>query len=290
MAQIAIGIPCFNEEKYIAGTVLSAIRQFDDFTDLEVLISDNNSTDNSVSKVEGVMDATKTDGKQVALIKHTESLTPSENFWHLFDTTDSEFFMWLGGHDQISQGYVQLGVAHMTQNSATSLFCGAHKGLTPDGKLFDKEVKYDFSQDNPVERYLQSIAQLNNCYVFHSIFRRKNLMDFDRTLAPPGADHLMISYLLWSGKLYQSADCFYARRYFSKEDRAAKVAEGRYPHGRNNVELYQAYLQDLKQLVQPLPDLVGEAVLAQAAGLLIKRFGLPFLVNIDNPADTDRAR
>ena len=65
----------------------------------------------------------------------------------------------------------------------------------------------------------------------------------------------------------------------SKEDRAAKVAMGRYPHRKNNVEFYEAYLRGLRQLVQPLPDLVGEAVLSQASGLLVKRFGLPFLVN-----------
>ena len=237
MPKVVIAIPCFNEGKYIAGTLLSAIRQLDAYSDLEIWISDSGSTDDTLLRIESVLDAIESVKKRFTLIKNGVG---DNNFWRLFDDTDSEFFIWLGGHDQISQGYVQLGVAHMMQNSATGLFCGAHKGLTPDGKLFDKEVKYDFSQDNPVERYLQSIAQLNNCYVFHSIFRRKNLMDFDRTLAPPGADHLMISYLLWSGKLYQSADCFYARRYFSKEDRAAKVAEGRYPHGRNNVELYQA--------------------------------------------------
>ena len=286
MAKVAIGIPCFNEENYIAGTLLSVIHQLDDFSDLEVFISDNNSTDSSASKIESVLDAFKPAQSSVTLVKQ-KGITPKENFWHVFDNTDSEFFMWLGGHDQVSKGYIQLGVAHMTQSLDTGLFCGAHKGLTPDGKLFDKEVKYDFSQDNPVERYLQSIAQLNNCYVFHSVFRRKNLMDYDRKLVPPGPDHLVISHLLWSGKLYQSPECFYARRYFSKEDRAAKVAEGIYPHSRNNVEFYQAYLQDLRQLVQALPDLVGEAVLAQAAGLLMKRFGLPFLVNIDDLVDTD---
>jgi hypothetical protein len=187
--------------------------------------------------------------------------------------------MWLGGHDQISRGYIGHAVAHMTQCLATGLFCGAHKGLMGDGNFFSQEIKYDFSQHNPVERYLQSIAQLNNCYVFHSVFRRKNLIDFDRTLVAPGLDHVMISHLLWAGQLYQSSECFFARRYFSEDNRDAKKAEGKYPHGRNNVEFYEAYLQDLKQLVQPLPDLVGEAVLSQASALLIERFGLPFLID-----------
>ena len=288
MPKVAIGIPCFNEEKYIAGTLLSAIQQLDEYSDLEIWVSDNKSTDSSVSKIESVLDAVKSAGSQVTLVEQ-EGIRALDNFWYLFDATDSEYFMWLGGHDQISRGYIQRGVTHMTQSLATGLFCGAHRGLTADGHSYEQEIKYDFSQDNPVERYLQSIAQLDNCYVFHSLFRRKNLQNYDRALAPYGADHLIISHLLWGGKLHQSTECFFSRRYFSSERRALKFVADKYPHGRNNVEFYQAYLEGLKQLVQPLPDLVGEAVISQAAGLLINRFGLPFLIDTDNSIDADGA-
>ena len=277
MPKVVIGIPCFNEDQYIAGTLLSAIQQLDEYTDLEIWISDNKSTDNSVSKVEAVLEAVKSAVNHVTLVEQ-EGMSGLDNFWYLFDATDSELFMWLGGHDQISAGYVSRAVTHMTQCLKTGLFCGTHRAIG-EGNAFDNVANYDFSHDNPVERYLQAITQLDNCYIFHSLFRRKNLMDFDRTLNAPGLDHIMISHLLWAGKLYQSAECFFARRYFSKEDRGAKVAMGRYPHGENNVEFYGAYLQGLRQLVKPLPDLVGEAVLSQASGLLVKRFGLPFLVN-----------
>jgi glycosyltransferase involved in cell wall biosynthesis len=53
MPKVVIGIPCFNEDQYITDTLLSAIQQLDEYTDLEIWISDNKSTDNSVSKVEG---------------------------------------------------------------------------------------------------------------------------------------------------------------------------------------------------------------------------------------------
>ena len=59
MPKVVIGIPCFNEDQYIAGTLLSAIQQLDEYTDLEIWISDNKSTDNSVSKVEAVLEAVK---------------------------------------------------------------------------------------------------------------------------------------------------------------------------------------------------------------------------------------
>jgi len=280
MAKVAIGIPCFNEEPYIAGTLLSAIQQLEDCSDLEILVSDNKSSDRTVSKVEDILDTVTIAKDRVTLIKQDENIGANQNFWQVYDNTDSELFMWLGGHDQISGGYAQRGLAHMSEFSNTALFTGKHRALNADGAVTDHPIKYDFLQENPIERYLQSIVQLSNCYIFHSIFRRKDLLNFQLG-STPGTDHIIISRLLWSGVLHQSDDCFYSRRYFPEADRAAKLAKGAYPHERNNMEFYDAYLQDLTQLVQPLPNLVGEAIITQAANLLIQRFGLPFFGNAE---------
>jgi cellulose synthase/poly-beta-1,6-N-acetylglucosamine synthase-like glycosyltransferase len=151
MAKLAIGIPCYNEEQHIEGTLLSAIQQLDGFSDLEIFISDNQSIDNSVLKIEGTLDAIKSAKNHVTLTNQEKHIAANENFWHVFDNTDSEFFMWLGGHDQISAGYVYRGVTHMTQCLKTGLFCGAHRAIG-EGSAFDNVAKYDFSHDNPVDR------------------------------------------------------------------------------------------------------------------------------------------
>ena len=121
MPKVTIGIPCFNEEKYIAGTLLSAIQQLDEYSDLEIWVGDNKSTDSSVSKIESVLEAIKSAASHVTLIKH-EGIKALDNFWYLFDATDSEYFMCLGGHDQISKGYIQQGVTNMTQSLATEWY------------------------------------------------------------------------------------------------------------------------------------------------------------------------
>ena len=45
MPKVVIAIPCLNEDKYIAGTILSAMRQLDAYSDLEIWVSDSGSTD-----------------------------------------------------------------------------------------------------------------------------------------------------------------------------------------------------------------------------------------------------
>ena len=59
MAKIAIGIPAYNEEQFIAQTLVSAIQQFEHYSDLEILISDNNSEDETVSEIEKTIEASK---------------------------------------------------------------------------------------------------------------------------------------------------------------------------------------------------------------------------------------
>ena len=52
---------------------------------------------------------------------------------------------------------------YMLDDSQTSMFCGQHVVLAPNGNSAKQTVEYDFRQENPVERYLQSILQLDNC-------------------------------------------------------------------------------------------------------------------------------
>ncbi len=274
MARLIIGIPCYNEEAHISSTLISAIQQLEVSADVGIFISDNASTDDTVEKIERILEATPKFRERVFFQRHHEGIGAIANFWDTVDKTDSEFFMWLGGHDQLSRGYVSSGLRHMLDEPQTSMFCGQHVALAPNGNSAKQKVEYEFRQENPVERYLQSILQLDNCYVFHSMFRRADVANFGRPEVP-SADHILISHLLWAGKLVQSNECFYRRRYFDSENRAQKVIQGDYVNGANNVAFFEAYLKDLTELAQRFPDEIRQAIVTQASSLLFQRFGLP---------------
>lgn len=275
MSRVAIGIPVFNEEKYIAKTVLSVLSQFEDSPDLEIFISDNGSSDNSVREIEGVLDTFPRLSSAVRVSKHATNLGAHFNFWNVYDNTDSDYFLWVGAHDQISKGYVSLGSKYLSESPDIGMFCGKHQAINTDGQVMEQAIDYDFSQENPAERYLRSIASLGNCYIFHSIFRRSSLNGFDREKKAPSGDHVLISRWLWSGRLFQSKKCSYLRRYFPSENRGKKTQAGSYVHGRNNVQFFDSYLSDLEELASGLPSHVRQALIQQASALLIKRFGIP---------------
>ena len=280
MPRITIGIPVFNEEKYIEDTLRSAISQTKDFADIEILISDNCSTDRTVLKIERVLADLKDADRYVRLVKHGENLGSTFNFWYAFDDSDSEYFLCLGAHDQLAGSYVKLGMDCLMGSRETSMFCGAHVAVDPAGKAQNHSIIYDFTQNNPAERYLRSIRDLSNCYIFQSIFRRDSMQGFARPDVP-SMDHIAISRWLWFGKLYQSNDCAYVRRYFSGEVRSSKVDSGGggYVGPENNVSFYEGYLADLEQLAESLPRRVTEGLIRQAYDIMVARFGLPYAAN-----------
>tara|TARA_B100000963_G_C22614945_1_gene666824 strand:+ start:793 stop:1659 length:867 start_codon:yes stop_codon:yes gene_type:complete len=277
MARISIGIPVYNEEQCIADTLTSVIRQLDDYPDIDIVISDNASSDKTLQNIETTLLRNEKHRNSIKLIKQSQNKGIVFNFWNTFDNCDSEFFLWVGAHDIISNRYVLHGIKHMTNYPTFSMFCGKHTALSPKGDFNEQTVEYDFSQDNPVERYLRSIATLGNCYIFHSIFRRSALDKFERLKDVPSSDHIIISHLLWSGYLFQSKECFYARRYFPQENRVQKNQAGAYVNARNNVNFYSAYIKDLESLMSAQPEAIKHMVTRQASDLLVKRFGIPFV-------------
>lgn len=277
MSRVAIGIPVFNEAKYIAKTLYSVLSQFEDCSDLEVCISDNGSSDDSVREIEAVLDSFSGPISKVRFNQHSTNAGPEFNFWHVYDATDSDYFLWVGAHDLISHRYASLGLKHLNESPDISMFCGAHMAIALDDKVAEQAVVYDFGQENPAERYLRSISSLNNCYIFHSMFRRNSLDGFDRSKKTPSGDHVLISRWLWAGRLVQSRECGYLRRYFPSENREQKTLLGSYAHGRNNVQFFDAYLSDLENLTLDLPHHIRDALIRRASDLLIQRFGIPFV-------------
>lgn len=277
MAKITIGIPVFNEERYISKTISSAISQFKSYDDLEIVISDNASTDKTIIEIFNIIENSDYN-KKIKLIRQKTNIGAAKNFWELFESTDSQYFMWLGGHDLLSEKFISNGIDFLSTNSEYSLFSGTHLSISTENIVEDKPIIYDFSHENRYERYLQSILKLSNCYIFHSIFDRKYLVNYAKYNCP-SEDHIIISRLLWFGKLYQSKECAYARRYFADENRSMKEYQGSYVTPKNNVEFYDSYLSDLNLLLSNIPENLKISMLNKASEILFKRIGLPFIKN-----------
>ena len=276
MARIVIGIPAFNEAKYIKKCLMSAISQSYYSDDIEVLVSDNASTDETHDICEQTVEEFDRKGI-VKLHKQSVNIGASGNFQFLLDQSDSEYFMWLGGHDALSQNFCSVAHLAMSRDSGISMACGKHFGMNESGNLFKKDIVYNFAFANPCLRYFESARQLANCYIFHSLLRRDQMMDLNSLVGCPSGDHILISHMLWNGLLHVSkkAQCF--RRYFEKEVVTKKVTSGSYVSRHNNSRFIGEYIKHFEENVRGTVYEKWQPHLSyRLFNILSNRYGLPF--------------
>lgn len=266
--KVCIGIPAYNEEMYIRETLLSLKKQ--DIDGVKFLISDNASSDKTLE----IARSLSSDDGRFELVRHSENIGAAENFIKLFQESESEYFMWLGAHDYLSENYLQEVVDLLDREKETSMACGIPFGIM-DGKIFGptKEAIYDFTQKSPTERYLKSVAELANCTIFHSLFRRTDLngFSFRKTIS---FDHVLISHLLWKGKLNYAQDSTYFRRYFPRRETSSEERILGKKEKLKRKDFFEFYTSNLQSLLEPADITNKKTLLKQSEEILKARFPL----------------
>lgn len=241
---ICVGIPCFNEEEHIEETIQSLLNQ--NYENVRFIISDNASTDRTV---EIIQDLVKNDNR-FFINKNQKNRGAFENFKYVFEIFDSDYFMWLGAHDYLSDNYIEKMKLVLDDSDEISMAIGQPFAVH-NSKIIGivNSAIYEFNQENRLERYFNSVKQLSNCTIFHSMFR-KNDVDGRKLRQTISADHVTISRLLWHGKLHFCEKEKYFRRYFSNRTSTPEERitgrKGKLPL----VDFFDYYCDDFKDLAR----------------------------------------
>lgn len=95
---VSVCITTYNKEKYVERTLLSALNQTTDF-DYEIIISDDNSKDNTVFLIESII-KTHSKGNIIKLYKQPKNLTVNPNMLFVFSKCSGRYIAMLDGDDQ----------------------------------------------------------------------------------------------------------------------------------------------------------------------------------------------
>lgn len=90
---VTIGMPVFNEERFVGEALGSLLAQT--FTDFELIISDNASTDRTGE----VCRAMAASDPRVRYLRNESNIGAAANFNRLVDLARGRYFIWAGGHD-----------------------------------------------------------------------------------------------------------------------------------------------------------------------------------------------
>jgi len=99
--KISIGMPVYNGAKYIREALDSLLGQT--FTDFELIISDNASTDNT----EAICREYAAKDERIRYIRQPHNLGASANFKFVLDEAQGEYFMWAAADDVWDKNWIE---------------------------------------------------------------------------------------------------------------------------------------------------------------------------------------
>jgi len=215
---VTIGIPLYNEARYIEATIRSAAPQCE-----RALVSDNASTDGSSD----VCEALSREYPSVTFTRHPQNQGSAFNFHYVFERASTPYFMWLGGHDVLSDGYVDNLVRLLESNPDAVLAYGAPQYVDGDGKSIG-HYEYSFApllaDRSPAVRTLALIRYLFDCSLVYGVFRTDALRAaLKANGATPylGADHVLLGRAALAGRFVHDPDTHFLRREMRAGDTAA---------------------------------------------------------------------
>jgi hypothetical protein len=168
---VTIGIPVYNGQLYLAEALDSA--QAQDYPNLEILVSDNASTDDT----EAMVRARAAVDPRIRSLRHAENIGPVANFRVVLDEARGTYVTWLAHDDLLSdRAYVRTVVAFLESHPET--VCCASSLLLIGHDESTGHVVRDLAELRPelawpdARKSLFRWPQTNASYAVYGMFRR----------------------------------------------------------------------------------------------------------------------
>jgi glycosyltransferase involved in cell wall biosynthesis len=212
--RLVIGVPVFNEGRFIKECLESVMRQTDG--DFLVVVSDNGSTDNTAS---ACADVIRGDTRFI-YVRQELNRGSQFNFEYLRRSSASPFFAWVGGHDVISRHYVSTHLRRLAAAPRTAVSYCPFVWIDEKGSAIGEDADAGFSQLRGAGWWrLAWSTTCGDVAPIHGVFRRTMMPNYDpRPTA--GCDHILLSATSVYGLMDVPARRLYMRRMLDDSGRA----------------------------------------------------------------------
>lgn len=194
---VTIGIPTYNRAAALRRAIASALSQ--DYPTIEVLISDNASTDGTREICEEFCRA----DPRVTYVRQPSNRGARANFAEVLDRASGEYFMWLGDDDWIDVSYVGHCLSLLSADPEMALVSGAPLYYR-DGKQVFAGKLFDLTEDYWALRVAHYYAIAGENGMFHGLMRTAHLRRIDIPNAM-GGDWHVVADVVSMGKSRMSA-------------------------------------------------------------------------------------
>ena len=193
--KVSIGMPVYNGELFIREALDSLLVQT--FTDFELIISDNGSTD----ATEAICKDYAEKDVRIRYIRQPENRGPTANFQFVLDKSVGEYFMWCAVDDKRDQTFLEQSI-EILDNSLDCVSVLSHYEIFDinNGNIIEKNTPSSIGLNSPFLRIKRSIEDLVPSLIY-GIHRKSVIVDLP--LDPfDWSDVLFVSRLVSKGKYF----------------------------------------------------------------------------------------
>ena len=204
---VSIGLPTYNGARYIRELLESLVAQ--DYPNLEILVSDNASTDGT----EGIVREVAARDSRVTFERLSANLGAAANFHRVLTAARGTYFMWASDHDLWDPRYVASAVEALEADPGAVLAYAHTMFIDAAGReLGIMEDELDLDQVRPVDRYVSLIWKLTVCNAIYGVMRLSEVRQTSTRSPMPSLDHLVLAELALRGRFLQDPATLYFRR------------------------------------------------------------------------------
>jgi glycosyltransferase involved in cell wall biosynthesis len=196
--RVSIGIPVYNGEKYLEQALESILAQT--FTDFEIIISDNASTD----RTQEICQAFQLRDERIQYCRSERNLGAAPNFNRAFELSTGEFFKWAAYDDFISPDFL-LKCVEVLDSDHDAVLCYPRVNLVNEhGDIINTyNPEPDTNSPSPHERFRNLMFTANLWIYTFGLIRADVIKKSSMHGSYPSSDEVFVSELALQGRFHE---------------------------------------------------------------------------------------
>lgn len=219
---VAIGLPVYNGEKFLAEAIESVLAQ--DFVDFDFLISDNCSTDSTWE----ICQHYASQDKRIRLNRHERNMGLIFNWQFVAENTQSPYFFWHASDDLLAPNYVSQCYDFLTNNPDYVLCFSIGQEIDEAGKEIPDSVHYEEqTATDPVSRFKHHAINIVPANSLYGLIRRDTVTKVcPLPVVPYAFDAILMLELVLAGKFHAVGEALRYKRVSTGVGARARYIEG----------------------------------------------------------------
>jgi glycosyltransferase involved in cell wall biosynthesis len=204
---VSIGLPVFNGEQFLEQSLDSALAQT--YSNFEVIISDNASTDRTASICERYVER----DARIRYYRQPRTRAVTWNFRQVAMLARGEYFLWMAHDDLFAPQYIERCLEFLRKNPGTAVCYSKAIEIDEAGKpLASKEELLKADAGTPHQRFRELIRMEHSCESLFGMMRTSVLRKTSIHGDFPDSDRCVLAELGLYGKLHQLSEYLFFHR------------------------------------------------------------------------------